>query len=207
MSDTTRSFDAPPRGDGLVYLAAFQQLVLERSHDLITVTDPVGTIVYASPSWRTVLGWDPDELIGTPVIELVHPDDHERAAAGIGTVCGGESISAITARFRAKDGRWVSLESSGSPIVDPDGTVTHLLGTARDVSEREELRARVKELDSLYRIADAIARAGSLEELFTEAVETLIGATAADRAAAASAWSRGRGARSREGARRARPRT
>jgi len=51
-----RSIDAPSRGDDLVYLAAFQQLVLERSHDLITVTDPVGTIIYASPSWQTVLG-------------------------------------------------------------------------------------------------------------------------------------------------------
>ena len=64
MSET-RSFDAPP-GDDFAYLAAFQQLVLERSNDLITVTDPAGTIVYASPSWHTVLGWDPEGLLGTP---------------------------------------------------------------------------------------------------------------------------------------------
>ena len=181
MSET-RSYDAPPQGDDLVYLAAFQQLVLERSHDLITVTDPTGTIVYASPSWRTVLGWDPESLVGSPVLELVHPDDQQAAVAGVGTVGAGGEVGAITARFRAKDGSWVALESSGTPIVDSDGTVTHLLGTARDVSEREELRARVQELDSLYRIADAIARSGSLDELFAEAVDTLIGATAADRA-------------------------
>ena len=88
----------------------------------------------------------------------------------------------MTARFKARDGRWVALESSGTPILDADGTVTHLLGTARDVSEREELRRRVEELDALYRIADVIARAGSLDELFGEAVETLIATTAADRA-------------------------
>jgi len=177
-----RSIDAPSRGDDLVYLAAFQQLVLERSHDLITVTDPVGTIIYASPSWQTVLGWEPDALVGTPVTELVHPDDRARAAAGIGAVAVAGEVDGMTARFKARDGRWVALESSGTPILDADGTVTHLLGTARDVSEREELRRRVEELDALYRIADVIARAGSLDELFGEAVETLIATTAADRA-------------------------
>src|SRR2546426_1064377 len=99
----TRSFEAPPTGDDFVYSAALTQLVLERSPDLITLTDPDGTLVY-------------------------------------------------------------------------------LLGTARDVSEREELRERVQEVDVLYRIADAIGRAGGLTELFTEAVETLIDATQADRA-------------------------
>src|SRR5690242_21688020 len=78
-----RSIDAAPRGEDLVYLAAFQQLVLERSHDLITVTDPVGTIIYASPSWQTVLGWEPDSLVGTPATELVHPDDQAVALESI----------------------------------------------------------------------------------------------------------------------------
>ena len=41
MNDT-RSFEAPPTGEDFVYLAAFQQLVLERSHDLITVVDVLG---------------------------------------------------------------------------------------------------------------------------------------------------------------------
>ena len=81
MSET-RSFDAPP-GDDFVYLAAFQQLVLERSHDLITVIDPRGTIVYASPSWHTLLGWDPETLLGTSSLELVHPDDRARARAAM----------------------------------------------------------------------------------------------------------------------------
>jgi PAS domain S-box-containing protein len=177
-----RSIDAAPRGEDLVYLAAFQQLVLERSHDLITVTDPVGTIIYASPSWQTVLGWEPDSLVGTPATELVHPDDQALALESIAAMAAGADLSAITARFQARDGRWVALETSGSPIVDARGTVTHLLASARDVSEREQLRRRVEELDALYRIADVIARAASLEELFDEAVDRLIAATAADRA-------------------------
>jgi PAS domain S-box-containing protein len=177
-----RSFERPA-GDDLVYLAAIQQLVLERSHDLITVTDALGTIVYASPSWQSVLGWSPEMLTGTSIVDLVHPDDRRRATDGFESVLGGGDVAGITARFKTHDGRWVPIETSGSPIRDERGVVTHLLGTARDVSEREQLRERVHEVDALYRIADAIARATSLESLFAEAVETLLGATAADRAA------------------------
>jgi PAS domain S-box-containing protein len=181
MSET-RSFDAPPAGDDFVYLAAFQQLVLERSNDLITVVDPAGAIVYASPSWQTVLGWDPDALLGMPVLELVHPDDQARGAEGMARVLAGAEVHAVTARFRTQDGRWLLLESSGAPIHDREGNLAYLLGTARDVSEREELRERVQEVDALYRIADAIAGAASLEGLFDEAVQTLIQATQTDRA-------------------------
>jgi PAS domain S-box-containing protein len=51
------------------------------------------------------------------------------------------------------------------------------------VSEHEELRRRVAEVDALYRIADTIARATTLDELLTEAIDTLLTATGADRAA------------------------
>ena len=180
MSETW-AFDAPP-GDDFVYLAAFQQLVLERSHDLITVTDPLGTIVYVSPSWHTVLGWDPEALLGTPAMELVHPDDHVRAGEAMQVALDGGEVEGITVRFRSHTGNWIAIEASSSAIRDAGGNVAYLLGTARDVSEREELRDRVLEIDALYRIADAIARMTGLTELFDEAVETLLDATDADRA-------------------------
>ena len=182
MSET-ESFATASPGDDFVYLAAFQQLVLERTHDLITVLDPTGTIVFASPSWRAMTGWDPDGLVGTPILELVHPDDHKRGAQGMARAMSGEAVEAITARLRTSDGRWVSVETTGTPVYGDDGKVAYVLGTARDVSEREELRERVGEVDAMYRVADAIARATSLDELFDEAIDTLLEATGADRAA------------------------
>jgi PAS domain S-box-containing protein len=170
-------------GDDFVYLAAFQQLVLERVHDLVTVMDPVGTIVYASPSWNTLLGLDPDAIVGTSFVEFVHPEERAAVAAAFAEVRAGESIEAITARLRTSDSRWISVENTGAPLHDGRGEVAYLLGTARDVTEREELSERVGEIDALYRVAEAIARATSLAELFDEAVETLMQATGADRGA------------------------
>ena len=51
------------------------------------------------------------------------------------------------------------------------------------LTEREELYERVREVDALFRVADAIGRATSLDELLDESIETLLEATGADRAA------------------------
>jgi len=169
-------------GEDLASLAAFQELILERTHDLITIIDPAGTIAYASPSWRT-LGWDPDELAGTDVLDLVHPDDRDPGARAILDVLAALPLDAITVRLRTREGAWVWVETTGTPISGTAGGATYIVATARDVTEREELRRRVGEVDALYRVAEAISRATSLDELLAEAIDILIEATGADRAA------------------------
>ena len=172
---------ATTAGEDLASLAAFQELILERTHDLITVIAPDGQIAYASPAWRT-LGWDPDEIAGTPVYDLVHPDDHEQTERVLAQVAAGGTIESLVVRMRTTDGAWLWFESTGSPITGSAGGPAYIVSTSRDVSEREELRQRVGEVDALYRIAEAIGRATSLAELFAEAVDVLIEATGADRA-------------------------
>ena len=123
MSGTDSFVAQGTAGDDFVYLAAFQQLVLERVHDLVTVMDPVGTIVYASPSWNTLLGLDPDAIVGTHFLDVVHPAEHETFAAALGEVRTGRSIEAVTTRLRTNDGRWISVENTGAPLHDPQGAV------------------------------------------------------------------------------------
>ena len=168
-------------GEDLASLPAFQELLLERSHDLITVMDPSGAIVYGSPAWNR-LGWDPDQLAGTPVLDLVHPDDAPEGAQAIDRMLAGGAVEAITVRLRTRSGAWAWYESAGSPIRGPAGETAYLVATARDVSEREELRSRVAEVDALYRIADSISRATTLDALLPEALDVLLEATQADRA-------------------------
>jgi len=162
--------------------AELQRIVVERSHDLVTMIDPDGTIVYASPSWLRLLGWEPADVVGTRLTNYCHPEDLERTQDAIAAEAAGRELPPIVTRRRTKDGRWLSLESNATPVLDAAGNVTHILGSARDVSESIELQTRLRDLNALYRIADATARAQTLEELFDEALVALVDASAADRA-------------------------
>lgn len=51
------------------------QALIGHSSDVILVVDGRGRLVYASPSRSTLLGYDAGSLLGTPALDLVHPDD------------------------------------------------------------------------------------------------------------------------------------
>lgn len=51
--------------------------LLERAADAALVLRSDGTITYASPAVRQLFGWSDEELIGTQVLELIHPDDRK----------------------------------------------------------------------------------------------------------------------------------
>ena len=139
MSET-RSFDAPP-GDDFVYLAAFQQLVLERSHDLITVTDPLGAIVYASPrgtrcsagtrrrcSARRRSSSSTPTITGAPAPRC---ESRSTAARSTASRCASARVA----------GSWIAIEASGSAIRDAEGNVAL---SARHRPRRERARGAAR---------------------------------------------------------------
>src|SRR5438874_1101977 len=124
-----------------------RRLVVERSHDLVVLCDLLGSIVYASPSWLSI-GWDPHALTGVAIQDLIHPDDLGVAAAAGERLNAGSNVDAVTIRLRGRDGAYTWFEINGSQVLGEDGELRFILGAARDVSEREELRSRLGDLDA-----------------------------------------------------------
>jgi PAS domain S-box-containing protein len=116
------------------------------------------------------------------VLELIHPDDAEVATEAWNEVASGTDVDAVTIRLRRSTGSYAWFEVNGSSVHDEDGELRFLLGTARDVSEREELRRRLRDLDAVYRFADAVAGAQALDEVLEAGLDALVEATGADRA-------------------------
>lgn len=54
-------------------------LLLSNVGDVLSVLNDDGETLYVSPSIREILGHRPDERIGRPAFDLVHPEDEERA--------------------------------------------------------------------------------------------------------------------------------
>jgi PAS domain S-box-containing protein len=116
------------------------------------------------------------------VVELLHPDDVGLAAEAWNEVAGGTDVDAVTIRLRRAAEGYAWFEVNGSAVRDEAGELRFMLGTARDVSEREELRSRLRDLDAVYRFADAVAGARTLDEVLEAALDALLEATGADRA-------------------------
>ena len=125
--------------------------MVENTKDMITLIDPRGLVLFASPSWADVLGYPPDLLTGTSALELVHPDDLQTAEAAIAACLSGGRASVAAVRLRHLDGSWKVLEGVVSGIHDETGETTMILATSRDVSKRVRAEDELRQSRELYR--------------------------------------------------------
>ncbi len=125
--------------------------VVQNSWDLIVLADRQGTIVYASPSHRAVLGVDPTALVGRDAHERVGPADVVNSRDTFEEALQGIRGAPVRYSMRREDGHEIVLEGSGwQPVFDDAGGVKLVLGIARDVTarvraerERAELFAKI----------------------------------------------------------------
>lgn len=129
----------------------FRYLV-ENAFDVILECAVSGRILYVSPNVAEVLGYTPDEIIGTFLVDLLHPDDAQRGIEAFAAAVGdGDQIHA-TLRYRSRSGQWCYMEGRGSPYRTPSGKVRVVI-IGRDVSARtlaEESLLRVQQRLELH---------------------------------------------------------
>jgi PAS domain S-box-containing protein len=120
--------------------------LVETSNDLIFVDDTEGNFLFVNKVVEELLGYSEDEFLSKNAFELVHPDDHQRVLRDRLPLFEGRKVKNAECRVRTKQGNYVYVSISGSPLFDEEGRVRTFLGLARDVSEQKEAEARL--LDS-----------------------------------------------------------
>jgi PAS domain S-box-containing protein len=135
------------------------RLIAEHTSDLIGLYDLNDSArrIYASPSHRAMLGYEPDELARLAPDDLVHPEDLPAVAAYQKQLFDNGSATA-TYRLRHAGGSWVWVDSRAT-IITRAGQ-RYALMVDRDVSERKHLEAQLMQsqrLESVGRLAGGIA--------------------------------------------------
>lgn len=155
----------------------FRSLV-QGSSDVIMIAAPNGILRYVSPAAAGVYGRDAEDLVGTELASLIHPEDlgcvvHEvRRFLAAGRT--EEPTTRIECRFKSGDGGWLNVEST---INRHHGG---LIFNSRDVTERVRLQAQLQHNAEHDPLTDLPNRA-----LFTQRVQQAIsGRRASDRGTA-----------------------
>jgi diguanylate cyclase (GGDEF)-like protein/PAS domain S-box-containing protein len=122
--------------------ARFRSLV-QHSSDVIIVTRANGTMRFVSPSATRVFGYDPSEMLNRPVVNLLHPDDRDRATATFEHAARNPGVTGpVEWRFRQPDGSWLHAEILATNLT-ADPTVKGIVLNTRDVSERKRLEEQL----------------------------------------------------------------
>ncbi|PZV21920.1 MAG: hypothetical protein DCF12_21065 [Snowella sp.] len=135
--------------------AKFRRLV-EGANDLIWSTDTNGIFDYLSPQFQTLFGFDPNDWIGKPFIDLVHPEDHDWIVSEyVRTVPSGEKVKKAEFRHLHQDGHYVWVSVNTTPIINADSIIIGNQGILTDISERKKAEQELLENQRLIQqIAD-----------------------------------------------------
>ncbi len=85
------------------------RLLAENASDMISRHAVDGVFIYISPACENILGYKPEELVGSTFFNLIHPEDLPSITSMISEYAGGRKTATITYRARHKNSQDVWL--------------------------------------------------------------------------------------------------
>jgi diguanylate cyclase (GGDEF)-like protein/PAS domain S-box-containing protein len=118
--------------------------LLQRASDITIVSNEDGILSYVTPATSRVLGRAPEEFVGHPAREFVHPDDRADVSRMARALMRRPNTPITTdVRVQRRDGSWRWIEVIGTNLL-ADPNVEGIIGNLRDVTEAREFGERLR---------------------------------------------------------------
>lgn len=114
-----------------------------------------GVMLSVDEAFSKATGWSAHQIVGTPLLELIHPDDHEASITGWAEVLDNPGGSGrLRQRLRRADDSWLWIEATDhNRLADPAEEcvfadmvdISHEMETVVALHRREALLARLAE--------------------------------------------------------------
>ncbi|RDE18250.1 EAL domain-containing protein [Motiliproteus coralliicola] len=124
--------------------------------------------VYYSPRWKSMLGYNADELDPTfdTWSSLVHPEDMAQVRKKAAHYVTGKLDSfEVEMRMRHKDGNYLFIRSRAFKLIDAEGRATRLIGTHVDITDKKRSEIFDKQTT---KILEMIAKGESASEIYDQ---------------------------------------
>jgi len=115
----------------------------ENTYDLISEIDSNERYLYLSPNYRDVLGYEPSELIGKKVFDLIYHEDYPTVRAAFRRVFEHSTIGQVIYRFIHKNGELRWFESTGKTYQTLAGE-SRVAFVSRDITERHRFEETIR---------------------------------------------------------------
>ncbi len=114
------------------------RILAENSTDMISKHTIEGVYTYVSPACRSLLGYEPEDLVGRSAYAFLHPDDRQRIKDVHSTILQRPDVYTVTYRIRSKDGSYTWFETASRTVREPEmGEAMEIIAASRDITDRK----------------------------------------------------------------------
>ncbi len=114
--------------------------LFNQSIDMICIAGTDGYFKKINTAFTKVLGWSEKELLSTPFVEYIHPDDIESTFKEVEKLAAGATSIDFQNRYRNKNGEYLIL----SWVANPDTQTGELFCITRDITNQVILQNNIK---------------------------------------------------------------
>ena len=135
------------------------RLLAENSTDMISKHTSEGVYTYASPACRSLLGYEPEELLGHSAYEFVHPDDLEQTRTTHPLMPRHPDPYTVSYRIRRKDGSYIWVETTTRRVQQSRADdVIETMAVSRDITDRKRVEEELRETQEALRKSEQFHR-------------------------------------------------
>jgi two-component system CheB/CheR fusion protein len=144
--------------------------IIESSDDAIVSKDLNGIITSWNVGAEKLFGFSAEDAIHKPITIIIPPDRYHEEQQILDRIHSGERVDHFDTVRRRKDGTFVNVSLTVSPIKQADGRVIGASKIARDISERvRNDRRRLAQ----YTVASLLAGSWTLQEASSAILQTI----------------------------------
>jgi diguanylate cyclase (GGDEF)-like protein/PAS domain S-box-containing protein len=123
------------------------RVLAEGSSDMVTRIGVDGRLQYASPSSVRIVGWRPDQLVGTSALTGINPEDLPGVEQTVAALRQGEvEETRITYRTRHREKSEIWVETTLRVTREVSGEIDGVVAISRDVTQQKDLEGRLEAL-------------------------------------------------------------
>ncbi|MBM4162427.1 MAG: PAS domain S-box protein [Ignavibacteria bacterium] len=137
--------------ENLLRKDALLNQIMDHMHDVVVLTDSKMVLRYVTPSVRTILGYDPQKIVGTPALALIHEDDIEGVSKVLTHSLRNKKSGKAEFRYRHAQGHYVWLETLGDLSLNKKGEIEAVVLVCRDITERKRTEDQLRQSEERFR--------------------------------------------------------
>ncbi|MEO6772795.1 MAG: ATP-binding protein [Kofleriaceae bacterium] len=115
------------------------EFVIEAMVDAVLGVDPEGRVTLSNSGAANLTGYTSDQLLGKPISELLVDDNSGLRTVVRRRIEDGDILRREESWLVTKSGKKIPVSVTGSPVLDPSGTLKGIVLVARDIREIRQL--------------------------------------------------------------------
>lgn len=123
--------------------------ITDNMTDMVSMVDMDFKFMYVCPSIMKIMGYEPEEVIGTYIYEYLYPDDVEKVMTAVEEAIINASSGCQVFRYRHADGHYVWIEARGDIVHDENGRLIGAVFGARDINEQKRAEEELQKTNQV----------------------------------------------------------